>query len=164
MSRNGLASLVFLLFKNLHGLGTRWFVADRSGAVVLLWFSVACFWCRNFGDNLHYVCSCCELLAAAFSAVAAHSVSRVSSLCLGSLWFKLFPVLVGGLGLGSVLCVPFTFTGCPSPDNPTQQQNVPGRCKEVLHYRYSIGNLRQVWCHKLMFVGHFYAHKTHNTR
>ena len=32
----------------------------------------------------------------AFSAVAAHSVGRVFSLC-----FKLFPVLVLGLGLGS---------------------------------------------------------------
>ena len=39
---------------------------------------------------------------AAFSAVAAHSVGRVFSLCLGSLWFKLFPVLVLGLGLGLV--------------------------------------------------------------
>ena len=72
MSRNGLASLVFLFFKNLHGLGTRWFVADRSGAVVLLWLSVACFWCRSFDDVSYYVCSCCELLVAAFSAVAAH--------------------------------------------------------------------------------------------
>ena len=97
MSRNGLASLVILLFKNSHGLGTRWFVADRSGAVVLLWFSVACFWCRSFDDISHYVCSCCELLVAAFSAVAAHSVGRVSSLCLGS-------VSRFGLGAGFGFC------------------------------------------------------------
>ena len=29
----------------------------RSKAVVLLWFSVACFWCQSFGDVSPYVCS-----------------------------------------------------------------------------------------------------------
>ena len=28
-----------------------------SKAVVLLWFSVACFWCQSFGDVSPYVCS-----------------------------------------------------------------------------------------------------------
>ena len=36
----------------------QWFIADRSGAEVLLWFSVACFWCRRFGGILPFVCSC----------------------------------------------------------------------------------------------------------
>ena len=31
-------------------LGPQWFVAGRSGAMVLLLFSVACFWCRRSGD------------------------------------------------------------------------------------------------------------------
>ena len=52
---------------------------------------------------------------AAFSVVAAHSVDRVSSLCLGSLWFKLFPVLVWGLGLGSVFLRAFYFNRLPLP-------------------------------------------------
>ena len=26
------------------------FITDRSKAVVLFWFSVACFWCQSFGD------------------------------------------------------------------------------------------------------------------
>ena len=26
-----------------------WFITGRSRAVVLLWFSVACFWCQSFG-------------------------------------------------------------------------------------------------------------------
>ena len=33
------------------------FISDRSKAVVLLWFSVACFWCQSFGDVSPYVCS-----------------------------------------------------------------------------------------------------------
>ena len=32
-------------------------MADRSKAVVLLWFSVACFWCQRFCDVPPYVCS-----------------------------------------------------------------------------------------------------------
>ena len=38
---------------------TRWFVAGRSGVVVLLWFSVACFWYRSFDEISACVCSCC---------------------------------------------------------------------------------------------------------
>ena len=30
---------------------------DRSKAVVLLWFSVACFWCQSFGGIKPYVSS-----------------------------------------------------------------------------------------------------------
>ena len=30
---------------------------DRSKAVVLFWFSVACFWCQSFGGVSPYVCS-----------------------------------------------------------------------------------------------------------
>ena len=33
------------------------FITDRSKAVVLLRFSVACFWCQSFGDVSPYVCS-----------------------------------------------------------------------------------------------------------
>ena len=33
------------------------FITDRSKAEVLLWFSVACFWCQSFGGVLPYVCS-----------------------------------------------------------------------------------------------------------
>ena len=32
------------------------FVQARINAVVLLWFSVACFWCQSFGDVPPYVC------------------------------------------------------------------------------------------------------------
>ena len=32
-------------------------ITDRSKAVVLLWFSVACFWCQSFGDVSPHVCS-----------------------------------------------------------------------------------------------------------
>ena len=31
--------------------------SDRSKAVVLLYFSVACFWRQSFGDVSPYVCS-----------------------------------------------------------------------------------------------------------
>ena len=31
------------------------FITDRSKAVVLLWFFVACFWCKSFGDVSPYV-------------------------------------------------------------------------------------------------------------
>ena len=37
----------------------QWLATDHSKAVVLSWFSVACFWCRRFGGVLTYVCSCC---------------------------------------------------------------------------------------------------------
>ena len=30
-------------------------LTDRSKAVVMLWFSVACFWCQSFGDVSPYV-------------------------------------------------------------------------------------------------------------
>ena len=33
------------------------FIIDRSNAVALLWFSVTCFWCQNFGDVSPYTCS-----------------------------------------------------------------------------------------------------------
>ena len=33
------------------------FITARSKAVVLLWFSVACFWCQSFGDVSPYVYS-----------------------------------------------------------------------------------------------------------
>ena len=33
------------------------FITDRSNAVVLFWFSVACFWRQSFGDVSPYVCS-----------------------------------------------------------------------------------------------------------
>ena len=26
------------------------FITDRSGAVVLLWINVVCFWCHSFGE------------------------------------------------------------------------------------------------------------------
>ena len=32
-------------------------ITDRSKAVVMLWFSVVCFWCQSFGDVSPYVCS-----------------------------------------------------------------------------------------------------------
>ena len=32
-------------------------ITDRSKVVILLWFSVACFWCQRFGDVSLYVCS-----------------------------------------------------------------------------------------------------------
>ena len=32
-------------------------ITDRSKTVVLLWFSVACFWCQRFDDVSPYVCS-----------------------------------------------------------------------------------------------------------
>ena len=32
-------------------------INNYSKAVVLLWFSVACFWCQSFGDVSSYVCS-----------------------------------------------------------------------------------------------------------
>ena len=47
-------------FMPLRGMGARlapWGVfVDRSVAVVLLWFSVACFRCRSFVDVSLYVC------------------------------------------------------------------------------------------------------------
>ena len=33
-----------------------WCVAGRSRALVLLWFSVACFWCQSLGDVSHLMC------------------------------------------------------------------------------------------------------------
>ena len=30
---------------------------EEHVAIVLLWFSVACFWCQSFGDVSPYVCS-----------------------------------------------------------------------------------------------------------
>ena len=33
------------------------FITDRSKAVVLLWFSFACFWYQSFGDVSPYVFS-----------------------------------------------------------------------------------------------------------
>ena len=32
-------------------------ITDRSKAIILLWFSVTCFWCQSFGDVSPYVCS-----------------------------------------------------------------------------------------------------------
>ena len=31
-------------------------VSDPSKVVVLLWFSVVCFWCQSLGDVSPYVC------------------------------------------------------------------------------------------------------------
>ena len=39
-----------------HVQSPQYFITDRSKAVVLLWFSVACFWCQSFGDVSPYVC------------------------------------------------------------------------------------------------------------
>ena len=33
------------------------FITGRSNVVILLWFSVACFWCQSLGDVSPYVCS-----------------------------------------------------------------------------------------------------------
>ena len=33
------------------------FKSPSNKAVVLLWFSVACFWCQSFGEVSPYVCS-----------------------------------------------------------------------------------------------------------
>ena len=38
-------------------LSLQLFITDRSMSVVLLWFSVARFWCQSFGDVLPYGCS-----------------------------------------------------------------------------------------------------------
>ena len=41
------------MFKFLHTSDwpeTFSYITDRSKAIVLLWFSVACFWCQIFGD------------------------------------------------------------------------------------------------------------------
>ena len=35
----------------------QYFITDRSKAVVLLWFSVTCFWCPSFGHVSPFVCS-----------------------------------------------------------------------------------------------------------
>ena len=32
-------------------------ITDRSKAIILLWFSVTCFWYQSFGDVSPYMCS-----------------------------------------------------------------------------------------------------------
>ena len=34
---------------SITSLSPQEFITDRSNAVVLLWFFVACFWCQSFG-------------------------------------------------------------------------------------------------------------------
>ena len=55
------------MFKSPH----KYFIADFSMAVVLLWFSVACFWCQSFGE--------CFTLCV-FWVIAAHSIGHMFSL------------------------------------------------------------------------------------
>ena len=38
-------------------LSSQLFITDRFKAVVLLWFSVASFWCQSFADVSPYECS-----------------------------------------------------------------------------------------------------------
>ena len=40
-----------------HVTATQYFITDRSKTAVLLWFSVACFWCQSFGNDSPYTCS-----------------------------------------------------------------------------------------------------------
>ena len=61
------------------------FITDRSNAVVLLWFSVACFWCQSFDDFSSYVCSFYFYTVwvaewSPFWEILAHSVYRMFSL------------------------------------------------------------------------------------
>ena len=47
----------FACLKVWYHTKSKHFITDRSKAVVLMWFSVACFWCQSFGDVSPYVCS-----------------------------------------------------------------------------------------------------------
>ena len=48
--------------------------------VVLLWFSVACFWCQSFCDVSPYVCSYYfSSVLVALWEIAAHSVNHMFS-------------------------------------------------------------------------------------
>ena len=58
------------------------FITDRFKAVVLLWFSVACFWCQSFGDVSPYVCS--YDFSSVWVAVGKELLTRLTicSLCI----------------------------------------------------------------------------------
>ena len=66
--------------------------------IVLLWFSVACFWCQSFGDVSLYVCSYYFSSVSVaewppFLEIAAHSVDHMFSLY----FISHFPFWFGGL-------------------------------------------------------------------
>ena len=44
--------------ENMFSSPLHLFITDRFKTVVLLWFSVACFWCQSLCDVSPYVCSC----------------------------------------------------------------------------------------------------------
>ena len=50
-----LIKIYWLRFKS--PLSHQLFITDPFNAVVLLWFSVAWFWCQSFGDVSPYICS-----------------------------------------------------------------------------------------------------------
>ena len=68
---------------------------ERSNAVVLLWFSVACFWCQSFGDVVNIIFSL--VWVAERPPFGKEMLTRLTicSLCILIICkFKLFPVLV----------------------------------------------------------------------
>ena len=52
-------------------------ITDSSKAVVLLWFSVACLWCKSFSDVSPYVCSYYFSLVCVAEWPPARSVDHV---------------------------------------------------------------------------------------
>ena len=57
---------------------TQYFITDRSRAVVLLWFSVTCFWCQSFGDVSHYMCV--HIILVRFGLLIGHLLGNSCSL------------------------------------------------------------------------------------
>ena len=57
-------------------LSPQLFFTDRSKAVVLLWFSVACFWCPSFGVQL----MCVHIILVRFGLLNGHLMGMGCSL------------------------------------------------------------------------------------
>ena len=76
-------------------------ITDCSNAVVLLWFSVACFGVGFFDGAPPYVCPCCFGSAWVAGWPGVFSLGWACVLFIGCLWFWLFPVLVLGRVVGS---------------------------------------------------------------
>ena len=82
------------------------FISDRSKAVVLLWFSVACFWCQSVSVSVTF-----HLLCVTFSSVWVAEWQTfgkeliwltISCLCILTISnFSYFPFWFVGLGFGS---------------------------------------------------------------
>ena len=69
---------------------------NNSKAIVLLWFSVACFWCQCFGDVSPYICQYHFL--ALFGFLIGHLLKKlltrlsIFSLCILTIrYFSYFP-------------------------------------------------------------------------